>query len=299
MGIRSCASLEEAVRACFGEDIRITGRSFVGGGDINDSFCLSLSSGERVFVKSNSSDKTGFFDAEEQGLNAIASAGVIKTPTLLCKGTDRKQGRSFLMMEMIESSGRIKDFWEVFGRELAMLHLADTADYVPDGVYGFYADNYIGAGVQKNSPRNSWVDFFRECRLEPQIKRAEGYFEKSTLRELIHLVEKLDSLMPEPAKPSLLHGDLWAGNYIVGEDGKAWLIDPAVYVGHAEADLAMTELFGRFHDAFYRAYESVFPLQDGYRDRKDLYNLYHLLNHLNLFGRSYLSAVLGIVRRYG
>ncbi len=298
MKIKSCASIEEGVRACFGENVSITGRSYVGGGDINDSFCLSLSNGERVFVKSNSSDNAGYFDSEEQGLEAIASVGVIGTPKLLCKGTDQKQARSFLMMEMIESSGRIRDFWEVFGRELAMLHLADAGNYVPEGRFGFYADNYIGAGVQKNTPGNTWVDFFRECRLEPQIKRAEGYFDKALLREISRLLDRLDSLMPEPVQPSLLHGDLWSGNFITGEDGKAWLIDPAVYVGHAEADLAMTELFGRFNDTFYRAYETVFPLQDGYRDRRDLYNLYHLLNHLNLFGRSYLSLVLDIVHRY-
>ena len=108
----------------------------------------------------------------------------------------------------------------------------------------------------------------------------------------------LDRYLVEPEKPSLVHGDLWSGNFITGSDGQAWLIDPAVYVGHAEADLAMTELFGGFHPRFYAAYREVNPLQPGYEQRRDLYNLYHLLNHLNLFGRGYLSSVLRILSRY-
>jgi fructosamine-3-kinase len=127
---------------------------------------------------------------------------------------------------------------------------------------------------------------------------AERYFDSNCRKRFLKLLDKLPELLIEPKKPSLLHGDLWSGNYIVGNDGKAWLIDPAVYVGHAEADLAMTELFGHFPSEFYNAYASINPIDSGYKDRRDLYNLYHLLNHLNLFGDTYLSAVMSILFNY-
>ena len=127
---------------------------------------------------------------------------------------------------------------------------------------------------------------------------AEYYLRGFFNKKIITLLDKLSVLLVEPEKPSLLHGDLWSGNYIVGNDGRAWLIDPAVYVGHFEADLAMTELFGRFPSDFYRAYSEKNPIDGGYKDRRDLYNLYHLLNHLNLFGGSYLGAVRQILQKY-
>ena len=211
---------------------------------------------------------------------------------------DRIQGCSFLMMEMITPAGKVRDFWKTFGHELAAMHKSDTGAFVTGGKFGFYADNYIGASKQINSPKDTWISFFRESRLEPQFKMASAYFDKDTARLMIRLLDKLDDILVEPENPSLLHGDLWSGNYIVGNDGKAWLIDPAAYVGHAEADLAMTELFGRFDQRFYDSYNETNPLQPGYRDRKDLYNLYHMLNHLNLFGRMYYSSVTSIIRRY-
>ena len=170
--------------------------------------------------------------------------------------------------------------------------------FLSDGIYGFKNDNYIGASKQINKPKSSWITFFRECRLEPQFKMAERYFDNGFIRDAINLMEKLDKILIEPIKPSLLHGDLWSGNIMTGSNGKAMLIDPAVYVGHAEADFAMTELFGSLPRAFYKAYEEVNPLQPGYKERRDLYNLYHLLNHLNLFGSSYLFSVIQSVKRY-
>ena len=178
------------------------------------------------------------------------------------------------------------------------MHQAETSALLSEGRFGLDRDNYIGAGEQINTPKASWVDFFRECRLSVQLRRASHYFDHNLLALSSRLLDRLSELLTEPASPALLHGDLWSGNYIEGSDGKAWLIDPAVYLGHPEADLAMTELFGRFHPGFYRAYQEESPLQAGYEDRRDLYNLYHLLNHLNLFGPSYLSAVAGIIRRY-
>ena len=298
MMLKEYDSIENAINGCFGQEVKIDGRSHVSGGDINDSFCLRLSNGQDVFVKANTIGNRSFFDAEEAGIGAIASTNTIGTPKLLCKGVDRDKGMSFLMMEMIPRTPMKKGFFTTFGRELAAMHLSDTASFVSGGSFGFDSDNFIGASKQINSPRDKWIDFFRECRLEPQIRMAEGYLDHTMLKNISGLLERLDKILVEPEKPSLLHGDLWSGNFITGTDGKAWLIDPAVYVGHAEADLAMTELFGRLPDEFYREYMSVYPIQQGYRYRRDLYNLYHMLNHLNLFGRSYLPSVMDIIRRY-
>ena len=298
MSLTSYDSLEEAIQSVFGKEVHIVKESFVGGGDINNASCLSLSDGERVFLKSNSISNRSFFDAEEEGIFAIASTGKIDTPELLCKGIDKNKDISFLLMNMIDSARPVKEHWEIFGSELAFMHLSDTKNFVSDGIYGFDKDNYIGAGHQKNTPKDSWIAFFRECRLEPQFKKAQRYFDNGFIKNVISLLDKLDEILTEPEHPSLLHGDLWSGNIMTNSKGKAMLIDPAVYVGHAEADLAMTELFGSLPRQFYKAYEETNPLQQGYKDRRDLYNLYHLINHLNLFGNSYLFSVMQTVKKY-
>ena len=203
---------------------------------------------------------------------------------------------SFLMMEYMKAAAKIDGYWEVFGRELALLHRVGCSHLAKR--FGFPEDNYIGATPQKNAPMMNWVDFFRERRLLPQIKMAEHYFDANTRGLFTKLSDHLDNYLSEPERPSLIHGDLWSGNASTGPDGKAWIYDPAAYVGHHEAELAMTELFGKNPDEFYRAYNEVYPIDSGYKDRRDLYNLYHLLNHLNLFGGSYLGSVKGILGRY-
>lgn len=290
-------SIESAVKGCFGPDVTITKTSYVGGGDINDASCLELSSGKRVFVKSNTLANSAFFDAEEAGLRAIASTDTVRTPVLLAKGRDEVKKKSFLMMDMIESAHPLPDRWEVFGRQLAAMHRADTSAFTCCGRFGFLSDNFIGASPQINSCRDTWLSFFRECRLEPQIRMASRYFGDDVLAKVIRFLDKLDEILIEPEYPSLLHGDMWSGNIMVGDDGRMMLIDPAVYVGHAEADLAMTELFGRLPGAFYKAYDEEAHIAAGYEQRREIYNLYHLLNHLNLFGSSYLGSVLGIIRK--
>ena len=144
---------------------------------------------------------------------------------------------------------------------------------------------------------DSWIGFFRDCRLAPQFQDADRYFDREDRKKILRLLDHLDEILVEPQKPSLLHGDLWAGNVITGNDGRAWLIDPAVSVGHAEADIAMTELFGGFPSVFYDAYKAAAPMQPGYERRRDVYNLYHLLNHLNMFGRTYLPEVKYVMER--
>lgn len=288
-------SLSEAISGLFGAGTEIEQSKPVHGGDINAAYRLVLSDGNTVFMKSNSKDNLVFFKAEMAGLNAIKATAAIKTPEVLGYGTDKD--RAFLLMSFVEGAERARDFHKVFGHNLCMMHHFDTSGFV-DGCFGFSEDNYIGAGYQKNTPKASWIDFFRECRLRPQFERAGAYFDSSEKSRIERLLERLDDYLTEPVAPSLLHGDLWGGNYIVGDDGQAWLIDPAVYVGHAEADMAMTELFGGFDTDFYRAYYEISPMEPGYRDRRDIYNLYHLLNHLNLFGGSYRGAVVAIINRY-
>ena len=176
--------------------------------------------------------------------------------------------------------------------------MADTAGLAGEMSYGLSFDNYAGSTVQVNTPHEKWSDFFRGCRLAPQLRLASGWLDGRTRRQADRLLERLDEYLPEPERPSLLHGDLWSGNALRGPDGKMWLIDPAVYVGHHEADLAMTQLFGGFPPAFYAAYNEVCPIDSGYARRRDIYNLYHLLNHLNLFGESYYYPVARILERY-
>ena len=145
---------------------------------------------------------------------------------------------------------------------------------------------------------NSWTKFFAERRLRPHFEKAKSYFNKAEQKKIENFLENIDQYLTEPEYPSLMHGDLWAGNYMIDREGHPWLIDPAAFVGHAEADLAMTELFGGFDSNFYAAYLSVIKLDSGYKDRRDIYNLYHLVKHLNMFGTSYLPSVRSILKRY-
>ena len=301
MEFLSADSLDAAVTTLFGNGVYVAGRHSVYGGDINRSYRLSLSDGSALFMKCNTVKNLPFFTAEAQGLAALCGTGAIGVPKALAVGTDQAQGVSFLLMEYLEPAPRVSKYWEVFGHELAALHRTDCSGVVSADSslpFGFETDNYIGASPQKNTPAAGWLTFFRDCRLLPQFKMAERYFDPGTRRQYERLLDRLDSYLAEPEFPSLIHGDLWSGNAVCGPDGKAWILDPAAYVGHFEAELAMTELFGGFPSAFYQAYREVNPIDSGYRDRRDLYNLYHLLNHLNLFGGSYLSSVRQILSRY-
>ena len=283
-------SLTEAIQTIFGDNVTVTSRRAIGGGDINDACKLELSNGEPVFMKSNRMENLAFFTAEERGLAAIRSTNTIGTPQVLGIGIDQSDRPfSFLLLTFIESGTRIPDYWETFGRELAQMHAVEQE------TFGWSSDNYIGMTSQKNTSRDSFLDFFRESRLEPQFRMAEKYFSAGDHRKIDKLLSHMENYYIEPEHPSLLHGDLWSGNHMTGSDGKAWLIDPAVYVGHPEADLAMTELFGRCPQSFYDAYNQVSPLQPGYERRRDFYNLYQLLNHLIMFGGSYLSSVRRIL----
>ena len=288
-------SLDDALNSLFGGG-QIAKKEPVAGGDINQAYKLTLNDGTAVFLKTNSQACADFFAAEAVGLSAIAETGAIGVPQVLAYGCTA--GDSFLLMEYVHNSRRNVRYWETFGQQLAAMHTADTKKIVSGSCFGFMQNNYIGMRQQINTPYAKWCDFFRDCRLAPQFQQAKSYFDKNDLIRIDKLVAHSDNYLVEPEVPALLHGDLWSGNFITGNDGWAWLIDPAVYVGHAEADIAMTELFGGFPADFYAAYNEVAPLQPGYKQRRDLYNLYHLLNHLNMFGGSYLGAVKTIIQKY-
>jgi fructosamine-3-kinase len=288
-------SLATALTKLFGNSVAIQRTDRLSGGDINKAYGITLNTGDHIFMKANEKSNAAFFTAEVAGLMAIASTNTVATPKILCTGTDDGEyvGYSFLLLEYVNSASRRADYWETFARELAAMHKANTP-----ARFGFHQDNFIGATAQKNMPTDSWCAFFRDCRLAPQFRAADKYFTEEARARNQKLLDHLDDFLVEPEYPSLLHGDLWSGNVMCGADGKAMLIDPACYVGHREADLAMTELFGGFPPKFYEAYREAAPLQPGYETRRDLYNLYQLLNHLNLFGSAYLHPVLSIIGEY-
>lgn len=286
--------LDKIIKSIYGENVHIKRRRSVSGGDINRAYALELSDGNRVFMKANRKENQDFFRAESEGLAAIKSTKTVRAPEVISIGTNTNE--SFLLLEYIESGLPGKGASEELGTALAKMHMADTSTFVKNGLYGFIADNYIGAGEQINTPKMTWIEFFIECRLRPQFRRAKHYFDKEERKDIEVFISRLDGYLAEPKYPSLIHGDLWAGNYMIDKDGHPWLIDPAAYVGHHEADLAMTELFGGFDRYFYDAYKSTAGIDADYKDRKDLYNLYHLLNHLNLFGGGYLHSVKSIIR---
>ncbi len=284
-------SLSSAIQDIFGSTRSILGRMPVSGGDINEASALTLDDGTVLFMKSNTPRSVLNFEAEANGLEAIRGTGAIGVPKVLALGSD--DGYSFLLMEFLTGGKKIRGFWEIFAQELSAMHRSDVGSK-----YGFLQDNWIGDRKQANTMCESWITFFRDHRLKPQFEAAERYFNHSDQKKIEYLMSHLDCYLTEPERPSLVHGDLWAGNMITGNDGKGWLIDPAVYYGHPEVDIAMTELFGGFSYQFYEAYRETGALDAGYKDRRDLYNLYQLLNHLNIFGSGYLSSVRQIIARY-
>ena len=265
--------------------------SGVGGGSIADSSIIETASGKRYFLK------TGFsgtmFLNEANGLKELRKPAYITVPEVIAAD------REFLILELIIPGRRQNDFHTSFGRQFADLHKYTAKNY------GFYEDNFIGATPQINTPSGSekedWTQFYFNKRLMFQLRLTEknGYA-TAELRNAFDIVEKnIDKILKGSEEaPSLLHGDLWSGNYITGNNGEPVLIDPAVYYGHREADLAMTYLFGGFSEDFYRAYNDAYPLKDGWEHRLNIYKLYHVLNHLNLFGMGYYSQAVRLMEYY-
>lgn len=289
-------SLDQAVEMICGEGVRIESQRAVFGGDINRAYALGLSNGTVIFMKANTRRKIGIFEGEAESLDFIRQTGTVRSPMPLAIGTDGDI--SFLLMEFIPSGPASRSSSEELALGLARMHSADTSAFVHGGKYGALHDHLLGSGLQDNTPSDNWVNFFAERRLRPQFEKASSYFDPAARKQISKFLDHLDNYLTEPDHPSLMHGDLWAGNYMIDDQGHPWLIDPAAYVGHAEADLAMTELFGGFDRTFYDVYRSASGLDPEYSSRRDIYNLYHLVKHLNLFGAGYLSSVRAVLRKY-
>jgi fructosamine-3-kinase len=260
----------------------------VGGGCINQTMRLSYG-GKTYFVKLNSAAHEDMFEAEARGLRELRDSHSLRVPEPLCHGADGQS--AWLVLEGLALGG-ISDP-AALGRGLAGLH------QVTQEQFGWVQDNAIGSTPQINTPEPDWVVFWREHRLRFQLDLAARHGHGGRLHERgERLLGKFPRLFDE-YRPvaSLLHGDLWSGNYAYTREGEPVIFDPAVYYGDREADIAMTELFGGFGREFYAAYREVYPLDEGYAVRKTLYNLYHVLNHLNLFGGGYLSQSQGMIDR--
>lgn len=268
----------------FGEVVR---RVPVGGGCINNGERLITASGRSFFLKTNTAAPPDMFAREAEGLHALATNAGPRVPTPYL------WGRSFLLLEDLAPAPPRADFWPLLGKQLAELHSHTSPKF------GFEHDNYIGSTPQPNPWYEDGYAFFAEQRLlfQAELARRRGLLSAEDYRRVERVAARLCELVP-PQPASILHGDLWSGNVIADSQGNPALIDPAAYYGWAEADLAMTALFGGFPPDFYAAYAEARPLEAGYRDRFDVYNLYHLLNHLNLFGGGYLPSVQRILRRY-
>ena len=248
-------------------------------------------SGREYFLKSGRESDT--YQCEASGLKELALAQSIRVAKVV------SVGRDYILTEYIRRGVMSDDFFMRFGREFACLHRLQSESF------GFYENNFIGNNVQVNIPnekeRTDWVDFYFNKRLLYQFKLAEknGYATRELKNGFLRLEKSVESILNESIEPPcLLHGDLWAGNFICDETGGAVLIDPAVYYGHREADLAMTKLFGGFSCTFYDSYQREYPLKPRWEYREGLYKLYHVLNHLNLFGRGYLHETESILKQY-
>ena len=278
--------------------------SSIAGGCIADARIASFVDGSSVFVKS-AAGTDGMFEREAEGLRALAAAGAIRIPEVLAVGKEA------LVLEMIHEAPKKEKFFESFGRDFAKLH-----DH-RGPAFGFPHDNFIGSTPQRNDPLDgpwgtavdegtavedgtAWPEFFLERRLRFQVKLAASRGHGHDMERLLDRAEAriIELLGASIELPSILHGDLWGGNYIVDDRGEACLIDPAAYYGHREADLAMTRLFGGFESSFYDAYCEASPLAPGHHERLPIYQLYHLLNHLNLFGGAYYGQSMRILQRY-
>lgn len=263
----------------------ILSKTAISSGCINQAYHISDGDCE-YFIKLNSTRFGKMFEAEALSLKELASSNSIKVPNAICYGSIEDQ--SYLVLEHLKLSGRANPILQ--GRQLAAMH------QVTHTQFGWEHDNTIGSTPQINTPMDSWSNFWRECRLLPQLQLAQskGY----SLKPVEQLAECFQQLFTNyHPQPSMLHGDLWGGNAAGLTDGTPVIFDPAFYYGDREADIAMTHLFGGFEADFYAAYDEAWPLHDGHRVRRSFYNLYHIINHLNLFGSGYYDQAISLANK--
>lgn len=276
---------QEDIEQALGAAIRST--KALAGGDICRAYQVDLDDRRRLFVKTRADAPGEMFPTEARGLAWLAETGALRVPDVVATGAN------FLALEFLDSATRISGFDEALGRGLAAMHRYQSE---PPGLD---FDNFIGPLPQSNSRCEEWFDFYAQQRLQPRVEEAvrSGQAPRDWLRKFGNLYQALPDLIPsEPC--SRLHGDLWGGNLLVGPKGEPCLIDPAVYSGHREVDLAMMKLFGGFSPTVFGSYNEAYPVQPGYQERIDLYQLYPLLVHVNLFGGGYVASVERALSRY-
>jgi fructosamine-3-kinase len=278
------ARLKAALASALGSEIA-TARGLAGG-DINVAYELALVDGRRLFVKTNDHSPRGMFAAEARGLSWLAEAGALRLPEVVAVAAP-DDPQQFLVLELVLTGAPGRDFDERLGQGLAALHRAGAP------AFGLDHDNFIGSLPQANAPAGSWPEFYRARRLEAQLRRAadNGRASSRMRQGFDRLFRALEELCGPAEPPARLHGDLWGGNLLCDENGAPCLIDPAVYGGHREIDLAMMRLFGGFGGRVFEAYDEAWPLADGHQERVSLYQLYPLMVHVNLFGGSYVGSV--------
>ncbi len=271
---------------------KITGFKSISGGSIATSNQIRFEDGKYAFLKTDPYDDTMFFK-EANGLKEIHKAGCIRVPKVLLVNSE------LLLLEFVEEGRKDKDFFSRFGFQMANLHRKTSSKF------GFKENNFIGATPQTNiaikTEATNWCDFYYNKRLLYQYELAEsnGLVGNELKNGFLILESRIEEILEgSEEKPSLLHGDLWSGNFLCDQQSNPCIMDPAVYYGHREADLAMTKLFGGFPDEFYRAYQKENPLPQGFDYRENIYLLYHVLNHLNLFGNSYYGQAVRLVWSY-
>ena len=285
-------SLRETLEDQF--DAEIAQCTSVSGGCIANASRLETDDGP-LFLKWGDSEVARTFPGEAAGLDAMAAAEAsLVVPKVVTHDTSTDDRPGYLVMKWINAGRKGRRFWQSFGQGLAEMH-EHTGDE-----YGFPTDNFIGQLPQSNTWMTGWPAFFREQRLAPQVEMARdrGRWKSDWDRPLDTLYRRLDDLLPADPPASVVHGDLWKGNFMVNAIGTPVLIDPATYYGHREVDLAMSELFGGYDETFYDAYRAAWPLEPGYEERREIYNLYHLINHLNHFGAGYANGVASTLQRF-
>jgi fructosamine-3-kinase len=258
----------------------------VGGGDTRSTFLL-MDRTQKAFVKIASSTLSDILLAEVDGLDALAAANVIRAPGILALGTLETEATHFMALEALDLHARNQVSDHRLGQQLARLHAKCGQQF------GWHRDNYLGATPQDNSPDSSWVRFFWDKRLEPQTNAIVRDCADSELLNLFKVLRDMwfECGAEHTPDPALIHGDLWAGNAASLADETPVIFDPAIHFGDRECDLAMADLFGGYGEAFYSAYQSTWPLPPGWKRRRVFYQIYHLLNHANLFGAGYLDSV--------
>ncbi|ABG59970.1 conserved hypothetical protein; fructosamine kinase-like protein [Cytophaga hutchinsonii ATCC 33406] len=291
---RTCIQMnKEAIESLLihviGTDVIVNEVRPIGGGNTSRAFAVKSSQGN-FFIKTNRAGLVDMFEKEVKNLELLRKVLPSNTPEVVGYGTIDHV--SYFILKLIEPGRRVADFWSDFGRTLSELHR------VTGNTFGLEYDNYIGSLPQSNKQNSNWVDFFVNERIWPQAKKAE----KVLGTEIVGMISKLSDRLPDlltQSRPTLLHGDLWSGNFTLNQAGTVCLVDPATYYGNREIEIAFTKLFGGFEDEFYAAYSEVLPLDKGFFDtRADIYNLYPLLVHVNLFGGWYVASVRETLKRF-